>query len=316
MPLSRRTFLAGSAAAFGFKNETLDRMAALPFAPNDAEDEEFWMRIRGEFNIDPNLTSFNHAGLSPSPRTVLETIASEWKRANVAPSFMIWRKQDYELDTVRKQLAEIVGCKTEQLALTMNATYGLQTAILGVPMSAGDEILATEHEYSRALTAMDQRGRRDGVVAVVLPLKAPPENQEEVAKQILAAVTDKTKLILLSQMTFLAGTKMPIRLVANALKGRDIPILVDGAHGIGLLPDQFSEQGGDIYTACLHKWMMCTIGTGVFVATQPWIRQMWPLHPAEDNLNDSITKFEQIGSRPAAPFLAIKDALAFHNLIG
>jgi isopenicillin-N epimerase len=313
---TRRQFLAGSAGVFAFNNETLGSLAQMPLQEADPDDEVFWQLLRGKFDIDPMLTVFNHAGLSPSPRAVNDIIAAQTRRANADPSYILWRKQDVELDSIRKQLADLVGCEMEELALTMNATYGLQTGILGIPMTRSDEILVTTHEYSRTHTAIEQRERREGIVPVIVPLVAPPESPGKVAAQILAKVTSKTRLVVLSQITFLNGSIMPIKAVAESLAERGIPLLVDGAHGIGLLPDKFSEPGGAMYTACLHKWLMGPIGTGVFVVRRPWIRKVWPLHPADSDLDGSIRKFEQVGTRPAAPFLAIQEALDFHKMLG
>jgi selenocysteine lyase/cysteine desulfurase len=316
MPMSRRELLVGSASVFAFRHDTLRQLIDLPFDEACEDDEIFWKQIRSKFDIDPKLTVFNHAGLSPSPQSVNDVIAVQLRRANADPSYIIWRKQDNELEPIRSRLAELVGCETEELALTANATYGLQTAILGVPMVAGDEILVTNHEYSRTHTAIDQRVRRDGVTAITIELKSPPEAGHIVAKQILEKVTPKTKLVILSQMTFLVGSFMPIQEVAKELENKGIPLLVDGAHGIGLLPEKFSELGAPIYTACLHKWLMGPIGTGVLVVKKPWINRIWPLHPAEESLNYSIKKFEQVGTRSAAPFLALQESLSFHQMIG
>ena len=314
--MTRRQLLAGTASAFAFRDETLKNLTSLNLGQADQYDETFWQLLRSRFDIDPNLTVFNHAGLSPSPRSVNDAIAAQVKRANADPSYIIWRKQDNEVDPIRSQLAELIGCQTEELALTANATYGLQTCILGIPMVAGDEILATNHEYSRTHTAIEQRVRRDGVVSVNVELKSPPETAKIVAEQILSKVTSRTKLVVLSQMTFLIGSFMPIREVAKSLEGSGIPLLVDGAHGIGLLSDKFSELGAPLYTACLHKWLMGPIGTGILVAKKPWIKQTWPLHPAESSLDGSINKFEQVGTRSMAPFLALQESLDFHHMLG
>lgn len=293
----------------------LERMASRS-GFGEPNDETFWGKVRELFDIDPALTVFNHAGISPSPRSAREAAAEQVKRANVDPSLIIWRRQDNELDPIRRQLAEIVGCQTEELALTMNATYGLQTAIMGVPMAAGDEILATTHEYSRGLTAIEQRRRRDGIKPVIVSLNAPFNSRKDLAKAILAGVTSRTRLIVLSQITFLTGALMPVKEVAAAVADRGIPVLMDGAHGIGLLPDRFSETGAAAYTACLHKWLMGPAGTGVFVVKRPMINKIWPLHPADADLDNSIRRFEQVGTRSAAPFLAIQQSLDLHNMIG
>jgi isopenicillin-N epimerase len=315
---SRRHFLAGSLAAFAFRGNTFAAIEGLLYDADRGapDDEAFWLRVRDLFDIDPAITVFNHAGLSPSPRAAREAIAEQTKRANTDPSLIIWRRQDHELDPIRKQLAALIGCETDELALTANATYGLQTAIMGVPMAAGDEIIATNHEYSRSLAAIDQRARRDSIKPVIIQLKAPIASAKEIAPQILEKVTPRTKLIVLSQLTFLTGARMPIREIANAVADRGIPVLMDAAHGIGLRPEKFDETGAAVYTACLHKWLMGPIGTGVFVVKRPWIEKIWPLHPADRSLERSIFKFEQTGTRAAAPFLAIQQSLDLHNMLG
>lgn len=314
--LTRRQLLAGVTSAFAFRDGTLERLAKLPLDQASGDNEQFWLRLRSQFDIDPDLTVFNHAGLSPSPVVVREAAAAQTRRANADPSYVIWRKQDAELDPIRKRLAALVGCEEEELALTMNATYGLQTGIMGLPLKQGERILATSHDYPRALTAMDQRRRRDGVENTIVSLVSPPETREKVASGILEKITPDTKLVLLSQMTFLTGQLLPVREVREGIPAKGVPVFVDAAHGIGLLPDTFSEMGADLYTACLHKWLMGPVGTGVFVVRRPWIRRVWPLHPADDDLDGSMRKFEQVGTRPAAPFLAIREALDFHEMLG
>lgn len=316
---SRRQFLLRGLTAAALSGNAFARLGRIldsgsRGAPND---EAFWLNLRDMFDIDPAITVFNHAGLSPSPKSARETIAQQTKRANADPSLIIWRRQDHELDPVRKQLSILVGCEPDELALTMNATYGLQTAIMGVPMAAGDEILATNHEYSRSLTAIDQRARRDGIKPVIVQLRTPvPSRKKDLATEILNKVTPRTKLIVLSQLTFLTGAEMPVKEVATAVADRNIPVLMDGAHGIGLLPEKFSDTGAAIYTACLHKWLMGPIGTGVFAVRRPWIDKIWALHPADGSLDRSMSKFEQIGTRSAAPFLAIQESLDLHNMLG
>lgn len=316
MGLTRREWIAGAVSAFAFRDATLLEVARIARGAGEQGDEEFWLRIREQFDFDPELTVFNHAGLSPSPIAVRDAIAAQVKRANADPSYTIWRRQDNELGPVRSRLAKLVGCDEDELALTMNATYGLQTILMGVPMERGDSFVTTTHDYPRAFTAMAQRGRRDGTTMTQVPHTAPPEGKDVVAKKVLGAVTDRTKAVLLCQMTFTNGHIFPIREVADGLAGKDVVLFVDAAHGIGLLPQSFKEMKAQAYTACLHKWVMGPIGTGVLAVQRPWIKRIWPLHPADPELDDNMRKFEQVGTRPAAPFLALKECLDFHDTIG
>jgi isopenicillin-N epimerase len=316
LDVTRRQMLFGAAGVFGFRDCTFDQLARLLREQPDSEDDDFWVEIRKSFDHNSDLVVFNHAGLSPSPIVVREAIAAETKRANADPSFIIWRRQDQELAPIRERLAKLVGCTESELALVPNCTYGLQTAIMGVQMKPGDRIVTTSHDYSRAITAIKQRERRDGIVSTVVQMGVPPEPRHKIVDKIVAAVDDRTKLVLLSQMTYVSGQIMPAAEIAEALKARGIPIFIDAAHGIGLLPETFSGLGCSIYAACLHKWLMGPVGTGVFAVRRGLMNQVWPLHPAEADLEGSATKFEQIGSHSVAPFLALKQTLDFHEMIG
>lgn len=95
-----------------------------------------------------------------------------------------------------------------------------------------------------------------------------------------------------------------------------MPVLVDGAHGVGLLPATVGELGGAFYTACLHKWLMGPVGTGVFVVEPAWIERLWPLCAADAERSRRIGKFEEYGTRALAPFLALAAALDFHDWLG
>jgi len=315
MRLSRRVLLAAPLAV-AFRDDTRARLDRFDWSRLDPQDDEAWLQLRALFDLDPHGTSFNHAGLSPSPRAVREAMAAQVARADRDPSRVIWREQDHELEAVRERLAALLGCRSEELALAPNATYGLHTAILGLPLRAGDEILTTAHDYPRGRNAMRQRERRDGTVTVEVPLATPPEPPDAVAAAILAKVTARTRLAVLSQMTYLTGQLLPVARIAPELAKRGIPLLVDGAHGLGLLPDTVPALGGAFYTACLHKWLMGPIGTGVFAVQGNWLDKLWPLHPGEEDLDRRITKFEQGGTRPAAPFLALREALDLHDRLG
>ena len=316
MPFSRRQFLTAASGAIAFRDETLSRLGQLDLSRAGPEEDDFWLELREQFDLHPELTLFNNAGLSPSPRSVRAAVEAQTRRADAGPSYVIWRQQDPELEAVRQRLAGLVGCSPEELALTMNATYGLQTAILGIPLGAGDEILTTAHDYPRTFTAIAQRARRDGAVLVEVPLGTPPDDPALIVQSILDRVTARTRLVVISQVTYLTGQILPAQQVGAALAPLGIPLLVDAAHGIGLLPDTLAELGASLYTACLHKWLMGPVGTGVFVVRSDWIDKVWPLHPADELLDRRASKFEQTGTRPAAPLLALGEALDFHEMLG
>jgi len=70
-------------------------------------------------------------------------------------------------EDVRKRLARAFGCDPEEVALTRNASEGLEICQLGLDLSKGDEILTTNQDYPRMITTFKQRERREGVVLIM-----------------------------------------------------------------------------------------------------------------------------------------------------
>lgn len=319
MDLSRRQFAQLGIASlsgltsFGFRDDTLAVLSSLSQEPGGPTDEKYWAEVRNAFYTSPDLIVFNNIGLAPPPKAVVEAEARELKRAAADPSYIIWRKQDSELGSVRKDLAQLVGCQEDELALTMNATYGLQTVIMGIDLSPGDEIVATSHEYPRVHTAIEQRVSRDKAVHVTVEVGPQALTSDEFVRKVLDAVTPKTKLVVLSRISFLIGQIVPVARLCSELNKRNIPVLVDTAQSIGLLEDTMDSMECSIQVACLHKWIMGPIGTGIMAVRSSYIERIWPLHPADSDLKNRMTKFEQTGTRPAAHLLALRESLELHH---
>src|SRR4029079_8601203 len=72
----------------------------------------------------------------------------------------------------------------------------------------------------------------------------------------------------------------------------------------------------DYYGTSLHKFLFAPHGTGMLFVRKSKIPELWPLMPAPPEMDADIRKFEEIGTHPAANFLAIGEALTFHEAIG
>ena len=120
--ISRRGLLAGAAAGFAFRDDTLRALARLGCERADPADEDFWAGLRARFDVPTDVTPFNHAGLSPSPRAGREAMAQQAERANGNPSRIVYREQERELADVRQRLAALLGLAADEVALTPNAT--------------------------------------------------------------------------------------------------------------------------------------------------------------------------------------------------
>ena len=259
---------------------------------------------------------FNNAGLTPSPRVVEEALKRELDFSNRGPSYYMWRRQEGKVEDLRKRLATLFGCAPSELAVMRNATESCQTVLMGLDLKPGDEILTTDHDYSRLLTAIRQRERRDGIKLVTAPVPPAPTSTAQLIDPLRARLTEKTRLILVSHIGYQTGTVFPVADIAALGRSHGVRVLVDGAHSIGQLPDTAASVGSDFYGCCGHKNLLGPIGTGFLYVRKELIKDVWSLQPSEASLNDDVRKFEQWGTHPAATHLAWLDALSFHERIG
>lgn len=316
--LTRRTLLGAGVSLATFRNDTLERLAALDGrGEGAADDEAYWAGVRRAFDVETDFLFLNHGGLSPSPRAVQDAQDRRGRQAERAPSYYIFRKQDHEVEAVRKRLATLFKADPEEIALLPNASTGLFTTILGAPAERGDLMVSTEVDYPRVQTALDQRARRNGIVVEHMEVPEPATNPDDLAAVFDKVLLRKPRLLVFPRVAYLDGTLFPAaRLCAKAAE-HGVPTLVDGAHGFGHLENETAPMlGCDYYATCLHKWILGPLGTGFLYVKKSQIKETWPLGAADATLDEDVRKFEQFGTKDTPRTLAIHEALDAHEAIG
>ncbi|HVT57418.1 MAG TPA: aminotransferase class V-fold PLP-dependent enzyme [Thermoanaerobaculia bacterium] len=139
---------------------------------------------------------------------------------------------------------------------------------------------------------------------------------DEIVARFAAQLTPRTRLVHLSHVVYFTGQILPVERIVALARERGIPALVDGAHAFAQLPFAVAELGCDYYGASLHKWLMAPHGTGLLYARRERIAALWPLMAAPEAMDCDIRKFEEIGTHPEAPYLAVLEALDLHEALG
>jgi isopenicillin-N epimerase len=236
--------------------------------------------------------------------------------SNEAPVYTMWQILEPQREAVRQRLARAFGCDAEEIALTRNASEGLQICQLGFDLEPGDEVLTTTHDYPRMIWTFKQRERREGIKLVQFPLPVPAEDPDEVVRLFEQHITPRTRLILMCHIVNITGQILPVRPVVQMARARGIPVIVDGAHAFAHFAFTHADLDCDYYASSLHKWLLAPHGTGLLYVRRDKIKDLWPLMAAPEKLDDDIRKFEEIGTHPAANYIAIAEALTFHQGIG
>ena len=328
--LSRRRFLGsiggsvGTASIAGLSSESMARALAAAeeverrgiSAQESAVDESFWFEVQQAFTVDRSLANLNNGGVCPSPAIVQEAMKRHLDYSNLAPAYTMWRILEPQKEGVRRGLARAFGASKEEIAITRNASESLQICQFGQDLGPGDEVLTTDQDYPRMITTWKQKERREGIVLRQFSIPVPAEDPDEIVSLFEENLTPRTRLILMCHMINLTGQILPVREVVQMARRRGIPVIVDGAHAFAHIDFQHSDLNCDYYASSLHKWLFAPHGTGLLYVRKQRIRDLWPMMAAGETLDKNIRKFEEIGTHPAANFVAIAEALTFHEGIG
>jgi selenocysteine lyase/cysteine desulfurase len=282
-----------------------------------ATEEDFWHYIQQSFTVSPGIINLNNGGVSPAPKTVQDAMKRYYDLSNEAPSYYMWRVLDQGREPLRNNLAKMAGCSAEEIAINRNSSEGLETVIFGLPLKAGDEVVAAKQDYPNMINAYIQRELRDGIKIVWINLELPSEDENYLVNQYVKAFTAKTKVVHITHIINWNGQILPVKKIAQEAHKRGIEVVVDGAHSFAHFDFKIPDLEADYFATSLHKWLYAPIGSGLLYVKKEKIKKIYPLFATSDDpLKDDIRKFEALGTRPFFIEQAIGKALEFHDMIG
>jgi isopenicillin-N epimerase len=211
--------------------------------------------------LDPAINFLNHGSFGACPRPVLEAQQAWREQLEAEPVRFLARELDGRLATAREALGRFVGADPDDLAFITNATGGVNAVIRSLKFESGDEIITADHEYNAVLNVLRYVAERDGAKVIVVELPFPAISPDDVVERILGAVTERTRLAVLSHVTSPTALILPIERIVPALAEREIDTLVDGAHAPGMLALDLDGLGAAYYTGNLHKWVCAPKGS-------------------------------------------------------
>jgi isopenicillin-N epimerase len=213
------------------------------------------MRTDLGWTLDPSVTHLNHGSFGACPAPVL-AVQREWRdRLEREPVAFLDRRLEGHLDRARAALGAFLGADPGGLAFVPNATAASNAVLHSLRFEPGDELLSADHEYNATLNTMRSAADRDGARVVLAALPFPTAGDDEIVDAVLAAVTPRTRLAVLSHVTSPTGLVLPIERLVRELEARGVDTLVDGAHAPGMVSLALDALGAAYYTGNGHKWL-------------------------------------------------------------
>lgn len=281
-----------------------------------AAADRFGHALRPLWRLDPTVTFLNHGSFGACPRAVLEQQRRWRDRLEEQPVRFMQRVLPAALREAASVLAAFLGARSEDLAFVENATSGVNAVLRSLELASGDEVLTTSHVYPAVRNAIREIGRRSGAVLVEAPVPFPLSTPGEVVDAISAALSPRTRLLVIDAVTSPTGVVLPVAEIAARCRGTGVRLLVDAAHAPGMIPLDLPALGADWVTGNAHKWLFAPKGAAFLWARAEAQAGLHPLVISHGLDQGFTAEFDWVGTRDPSAWLSVPDGLAFWQALG
>jgi isopenicillin-N epimerase len=277
--------------------------------------------VRTNWLIPEDVAYLNHGSFGPTPKAVLE-VREEWSRRLAAqPMDFFLRQLEPALDVAAAVLAKFIDVEPSHLAFVDNATAAMNVVAATVALAPGDEVLLNDHEYGAVQRIWRTVAAKSGAKVVSAQIPVPIASESDIVEPLVAAVTPRTKLIVVSHVTSPTAIVFPVHEICRRAKERGITVCIDGPHAVAMRDLSLKTLDCDFYCASLHKWLSAPFGSGFLYIAPKW----------QGRLNTPVTSWgKSLGGRPArwqdalnwlgtrdpAACLAVPEAIRFLEAYG
>ena len=175
----------------------------------------------------------NGATTFPKPDEVYDAVMKAMKEYGANPGrsgHKLAIRMGREIYETRELLAKLFNIDNPMnIIFTSNCTESLNLAIKGI-LSKGDHVITSSMEHNsvlRPLAALEKEGVELTIV------KGDPTGKIKV-EDIANSIRSNTKLIVITHVSNLTGTIMPIEEIGRIAKEKGILLLVDAAQSAGV----------------------------------------------------------------------------------
>ena len=220
------------------------------------------------FPITRHSIYLNHAANGPLPGPVARTLHTYVDDTSNFGNINFARWTVYEQGAHRR-LASLIHVRPDQVALIASTGEGLMNIASGLRWQPGDTIISAECEFPSNIYPwlnLQEQG-------VQIHLVAMRDNRIAV-EDVLASITERTRLVSLSLVEFSTGFRSDIATIARYCHERGIMCGIDAIQALGALEIDAQELGIDYLAAAAHKWLLGPQTTGILYISDALLAQM------------------------------------------
>ena len=288
------------------------------------------MNIKEDFNMLKNgLIYFDNGATTLKPNCVIDAIKDYYLNYSANAhrgDYAISLKVDMAYEGVREKVKEFINAKSEsEIIFTSGATQSLNMIANGFFnkfLEEDDEILITTSEHASNVLPWFNLANKLKCKIKYIKLD---ENHRVTLENVKNAITDKTKVISLAEITNVVGDIRPIKEISKYAHERNIFVVVDGAQSVPHKKCDVQDLDCDFLAFSAHK--MCgPTGVGVLYGKEKLLEEMDPVNLG-GGMNESFDDENHIylkelptrleaGTPNIAGVIGLGSAIEYLNKIG
>ena len=268
-----------------------------------------------------DVAYIDNAATAQRPQCVLDAVAGFYRCHNANPLRGLYPLSVEATDIyeqARETVRGFIGAKSaREIIFTRNTTESLNLVAYSYGLThvkAGDEVLVSIMEHHSNLLPWQMVCRQTG--AELKFIECAPDGSVDL-KQIESLITERTKIVAMTQVSNVLGRKYPVQEVAAMAHKKGAVMVVDGAQSTPHMPVNVQELGADFFAFSGHK-VYGPMGIGVLYGREELLNAMPPFLTGGEMI-ESVTRdgavFAELPHKFEAGTVNAADAVGLHAAI-
>ncbi|AKB73361.1 Cysteine desulfurase [Methanosarcina lacustris Z-7289] len=226
--------------------------------------------VREDFPVLKEVVYLDSTATTQTPIPAVEAMVEYFYRYagnHGRGAHRLARETTNRYEDARETVASFLNADPSKTVFTKNTTDGINLVANSYPWEAGDHIVTTMLEHHSNLLPW-LRLQKKGVNVTVVS----PDRKGIIDPQMIEnALTDRTKLIAITQVSNVFGSIQNIKRTTKIARRNGVKTLIDGAQSAGHMPVDLKDLECDFFATAGHKGLLGPQGTGVLYIRQPEI---------------------------------------------
>lgn len=283
-----------------------------------ARNEGYWREVAAQYDVTRDVVMLENGYFGLMARPVLASYQRHVERVNRENAYYARLQFGDDQAKIRARVAASLGVSVEEIALTRSASESLQALIGGYgKLRPGDAVLYADVDYDAMQDAMRWLKARRGVEVIRIALPEPATYQGIIDAYAAAfKAHSNIRLTLLTHVTHRTGLIVPVQEVAALARHHKSDVILDSAHAWGQVDFNLDELGVDFVGCNAQKWIGGALGVGILYIRRSRLPDIDLFMEDTGFPADDIRSRIHSGTSNFAAFMALPDALDFHEAIG